>query len=77
MTLAGNGPWADTAKHALLIAKKAKLNKKKATGLLKVKVGRAGSVVLGGSEVKPRTKPASAAGKVMLPIVSKGKRRIS
>ena len=41
--------------------------------MLKVKVGRAGSVVLGGSEVKPRSKTASAAGKVMLPIASKGK----
>ncbi|HEX5929683.1 MAG TPA: hypothetical protein VFY48_09840 [Solirubrobacterales bacterium] len=55
--------------------KKVKKNKKKGTAQLTVKVGGPGSVLVSGKKVKKQTKTASQAGKVVVPIVAKGKAR--
>lgn len=58
---------------AFSFGKKVKLNKKKGTATLTVKVSAPGSLVVSGKKVKKRSKTANAAGKVKLPIIPKGK----
>jgi len=53
--------------------KKVKKNKKKGTAQLTVKVGGPGSLVVSGKKVKRRSKAAKGPGKVILPIIAKGK----
>ncbi len=53
--------------------KKVKKNKKKGTAQLTVNVGGPGSLVVSGKKVKKQTKAAKGPGKVVLPIVAKGK----
>jgi hypothetical protein len=54
-------------------AKKAKLNRKKGTALLTVKVGGPGLLTLTGKKTKRQSKNAAAAGKVKLLVKAKGK----
>lgn len=54
-------------------AKKAKLNRKKGTATLTVKVGGPGKLTLTGKKAKRQTKTAKAAGKVKLLVKAKGK----
>jgi hypothetical protein len=53
--------------------KKVKLNKKKGTAAFSFNLGGPGKVVLTGKKVKKRAKAAAKAGRVSLPVVSKGK----
>ncbi|HET6998046.1 MAG TPA: hypothetical protein VFI03_05595 [Solirubrobacterales bacterium] len=53
--------------------KKIKRNKNKGTAQLTVEVGGPGRLVLNGGKVKTRSKSAAEAGKVILPIIAKGK----
>jgi len=52
---------------------KVKLNRKKGTATLTVKVGAPGKLVASGKKIKKRSRAASKAGKVKLPIIAKGK----
>lgn len=54
-------------------AKKAKLNRKKGTATLTVKVGGPGKLTLTGKKAKRQTKTVKAAGKVKLLVKAKGK----
>ncbi|HEU5106213.1 MAG TPA: hypothetical protein VFU11_10265 [Solirubrobacterales bacterium] len=54
-------------------AKKVKLNRKKGTAILSVKVGGSGKLTLTGKKTKRQSKTAKAAGKVKLLIKAKGK----
>ena len=59
--------------YAFGTAKKVKKNKKKGTALLSFGVGGPGVAVLSGKKVKKRSKAATAAKRIKLPVVAKGK----
>ncbi len=69
-----NAPKAVTANFtAFKFGKKVKRNKKKGTALLTVNVGGPGTLAVSGKKIKKRSKTATAAGNVKVPIVPKGK----
>jgi hypothetical protein len=55
--------------------KKVKRDKKKGTAQLTVDVGGPGVLAISGKKIKPRSKSMALAGKVILPIIAKGKAR--
>jgi Divergent InlB B-repeat domain len=61
--------------ESFALGKKVKLNKKKGTGLLTVRAGGPGALVLAGKRVKRRTAALTVAGTVKIPVVAKGKAR--
>lgn len=68
-----DAPKSVTANFAAFGFGKVKLNKKKGTAKLTVKVGAAGKLVVSGKKIKKRSKTAKAAGNVTIPILPKGK----
>jgi hypothetical protein len=75
-TLTMDAPKAVSANfETFKLAKKVGRNKKRGTGVLKVTVGGAGTLLLKGKSVKRQTKTASAAGVIKLPLTAKAKAR--
>lgn len=74
LLLSGGGQKTVSANFvAFQLGKQLKRNKSKGTATLTVNVGAAGKLVLGGKQVKKRTKAPLQAGKVRLAIATKGK----